>query len=162
MIVDSFYRNFQANYQRFADLGLDVAITELDIRYTLPSTPALVAAQAENYKYVINSCLAVSRCVGITTWDTSDDVSYLSRDSTRACLTVGWSRSTRGSRVFSPARETPCCSIRTKSLSLHTTLLRMPWLRLQSRELGLRTSVLLCHLLSFLMVVGLLYPVLSS
>ena len=76
MIVNSFYRTFQANYQRFADLGLDVAITELDIRMTLPATDALLASQAENYKYVVNSCLAVSRCVGITVWDTSDDVSY--------------------------------------------------------------------------------------
>jgi endo-1,4-beta-xylanase len=75
LIVNSFERTFQANFQRFADLGLDVAITELDIRMTLPATDALLAAQAENYKYVVNSCLAVSRCVGITVWDTSDDVS---------------------------------------------------------------------------------------
>ncbi|CAE6419819.1 unnamed protein product [Rhizoctonia solani] len=73
LIVNSFSRTFQANFQRFADLGLDVAITELDIRYTLPGTDALITAQAENYKYVVNSCLAISRCVGITVWDTSDD-----------------------------------------------------------------------------------------
>ncbi|KAG8763321.1 hypothetical protein FRC11_004753, partial [Ceratobasidium sp. 423] len=77
LIVDSFSRTFQANYQRFADLGLDVAITELDIRMTLPSTDALLTAQAENYKYVVNSCLAISRCVGITVWDTSDDHSWI-------------------------------------------------------------------------------------
>ncbi|CCO30093.1 glycoside hydrolase family 10 [Rhizoctonia solani AG-1 IB] len=77
LIVNSFSRTFQANYQRFADLGLDVAITELDIRMTLPSTSALLAAQAENYKYVMNSCLAVSRCVGVTVWDTSDDHSWV-------------------------------------------------------------------------------------
>ncbi|KAG8693311.1 hypothetical protein FRC09_010599 [Ceratobasidium sp. 395] len=77
LIVDSFYRTFQANFERFAALGLDVAITELDIRYTLPSTSALVASQAENYSYVVKSCLAVSRCVGITVWDTSDDYSWI-------------------------------------------------------------------------------------
>jgi endo-1,4-beta-xylanase len=75
LIVNSFYRTFQANFERFAALGLDVAITELDIRYTLPSSATLITAQAENYKYVTNACLAVSRCVGITVWDTSDDVS---------------------------------------------------------------------------------------
>ncbi|KAB5594566.1 Glycosyl hydrolase family 10 domain-containing protein [Ceratobasidium theobromae] len=77
LIVNSFSRTFQANFQRFADLGLDVAITELDIRMTLPATDALLTSQAENYKYVVNSCLAVSRCVGITTWDTSDDYSWI-------------------------------------------------------------------------------------
>ncbi|KAF8600924.1 endo-1,4-beta-xylanase A precursor [Ceratobasidium sp. AG-I] len=77
LIVNSFSRTFQANYQRFADLGLDVAITELDIRMTLPTTDALLASQAENYKYVVNACLAVSRCVGITVWDTSDDYSWI-------------------------------------------------------------------------------------
>ena len=76
MIVNSSERTLQSNFERFAALGLDVAITELDIRMTLPSTSALLAAQANDYKYVVNSCVAVSRCVGITTWDTSDDVSY--------------------------------------------------------------------------------------
>ncbi|CAE7167973.1 unnamed protein product [Rhizoctonia solani] len=77
LIVNSFSRTFQANYERFAALGLDVAITELDIRFTLPSTAALLASQAENYKYVMNSCLAVPRCVGVTVWDTSDDYSWI-------------------------------------------------------------------------------------
>nr|QNS31435.1 XYN9 [Ceratobasidium cereale] len=77
LIVNSFDRSLQPNFQRFANLGLDVAITELDIRMTLPATSALLASQAENYKYVVNSCVAVSRCVGITTWDTSDDHSWV-------------------------------------------------------------------------------------
>ncbi|CAE6414484.1 unnamed protein product [Rhizoctonia solani] len=77
LIVNSFPRTFQANYERFANLGLDVAITELDIRYKLPRTAALVTAQAENYKYVVSACLAVSRCVGVTVWDTSDDRSWI-------------------------------------------------------------------------------------
>ncbi|CAE6468061.1 unnamed protein product [Rhizoctonia solani] len=80
LIVNSFYRTFTANFQRFADLGLDIAITELDIRYTLPATDALITAQAENYKYVVNSCMAISRCVGITVWDTSDDYSWVPSD----------------------------------------------------------------------------------
>ncbi|QRV80368.1 endo-beta-1,4-xylanase [Ceratobasidium sp. AG-Ba] len=77
LIVNSFYRTFQANFERFAALGLDVALTELDIRYTLPATDALIKAQAENYNYVISSCIAVPKCVGITVWDTSDDYSWI-------------------------------------------------------------------------------------
>nr|QNS31430.1 XYN4 [Ceratobasidium cereale] len=77
LIVNSFPRTLEANFKRFADLGLDVALTELDIRMTLPATSALLASQAENYQYVVNSCVAVSRCVGITVWDTSDDYSWI-------------------------------------------------------------------------------------
>ncbi|KAG8736697.1 hypothetical protein FRC10_009042 [Ceratobasidium sp. 414] len=77
LVVNSFSRTFQANFERFAALGLDVAYTELDIRMTLPATDALLASQAENYSYVVKACLAVSRCVGITTWDTSDDHSWI-------------------------------------------------------------------------------------
>lgn len=76
LIVDEFEQTFVANFQRFAALGLELAITELDIRFTLPSTDTLLAEQASNYAYVVNSCLAVSACIGITTWDTSDDYSW--------------------------------------------------------------------------------------
>lgn len=75
--MNSFSRTVQENFQRFADLGLEIAITELDIRMTLPATDELLQAQAENYAYIVKSCLAISKCVGITTWDTSDDVSDL-------------------------------------------------------------------------------------
>ncbi|CAE6427947.1 unnamed protein product [Rhizoctonia solani] len=77
LIVNSFERTVQENFQRFADLGLDIAITELDIRMTLPATDALLQSQAENYAYIVKSCLAISKCVGITTWDTSDDYSWI-------------------------------------------------------------------------------------
>lgn len=76
LIVNEFYRTFVDNFERFGALGLEIAITELDIRFLLPSTDTLLAEQAENYAYVVNSCLAVSACIGITTWDTSDDYSW--------------------------------------------------------------------------------------
>lgn len=65
------------NLQRFADLGVDVAITELDIRMTTPATPAKLATQASDYGKVANACLAVVRCVGITTWGLSDRYSWI-------------------------------------------------------------------------------------
>jgi len=76
-ILNGFSRTFVANFRRFADLGLELAITELDIRIQLPSTSELLSQQAENYAYVVASCLAVEQCVGITTWDTSDDYSWV-------------------------------------------------------------------------------------
>jgi endo-1,4-beta-xylanase len=67
----------QANLQRFADLGLDVAFTELDVRMQLPADSAKLATQADYYKQVTQACLAVTRCVGITVWDYTDKYSWV-------------------------------------------------------------------------------------
>ncbi|MFF0133412.1 endo-1,4-beta-xylanase [Streptomyces mirabilis] len=65
------------NILRFADLGVDVAITELDIRMVLPSDTAKLAQQADWYGQVTDACLAVRRCVGITLWGYSDKHSWI-------------------------------------------------------------------------------------
>ncbi|MDQ0792193.1 endo-1,4-beta-xylanase [Streptomyces sp. B1I3] len=67
----------QANMQRFADLGLDVAITELDVRMQLPADAAKTATQATYYRQVVEACLAVEHCVGITVWDYTDKYSWV-------------------------------------------------------------------------------------
>jgi endo-1,4-beta-xylanase len=67
----------QQNLQRFADLGVDVAITELDIRMDLPRTTAKDSQQATDYSTVVKDCLAVSRCIGITIWDYTDKYSWV-------------------------------------------------------------------------------------
>lgn len=63
--------DYQANLQRFADLGVDVQITELDIEGS-------GSAQAASYTRVVNACLAVSRCAGITVWGIPDKYSWRS------------------------------------------------------------------------------------
>ncbi|CAM5228912.1 beta-xylanase [Streptomyces spiroverticillatus] len=65
------------NIQRFARLGVDVAITELDIRMVLPSDASKLAEQADWYGRVTEDCLAVRRCVGITVWGYSDRHSWI-------------------------------------------------------------------------------------
>ncbi|MEV7404117.1 endo-1,4-beta-xylanase [Streptomyces sp. NPDC091267] len=67
----------RANMQRFADLGLDVAVTELDVRVQLPADAAEVATQSTYYRRVVEDCLAVERCVGITVWDYTDKYSWV-------------------------------------------------------------------------------------
>jgi len=60
--------DYQANLQRFADLGVDVQITELDVQQG--------SNQANIYTTVTNACLAVSRCTGITVWGIRDSDSW--------------------------------------------------------------------------------------
>ena len=62
------------NFQAFADLGVEVAITELDIRMTLPDTAALLEQQKTDFYNVVNACLQVSACKGVTVWDWTDKV----------------------------------------------------------------------------------------
>jgi endo-1,4-beta-xylanase len=60
--------DYQANLQRFADAGVDVQITELDV--------AQGGNQANVYATVTSACLAVSRCTGITVWGIRDSDSW--------------------------------------------------------------------------------------
>jgi len=69
--------SMRQNIQRFVDLGVEVAITELDIRMDTPSTPDKLATQASDYGKVADACLAVRGCVGITTWGLSDKYSWI-------------------------------------------------------------------------------------
>jgi endo-1,4-beta-xylanase len=69
--------DMQANMQRFANLGLDVAVTELDDRITLPATSANLAQQATEFSNVVKDCLGVSRCVGVTQWAVGDADSWV-------------------------------------------------------------------------------------
>jgi endo-1,4-beta-xylanase len=56
----------QANMARFAALGLDV-----------PATAANLTQQANDYAAVVNDCLAVARCVGVTQWGVGDADSWI-------------------------------------------------------------------------------------
>jgi endo-1,4-beta-xylanase len=66
-----------ANMQRFAALGLDVAVTELDDRFQQPASGASFQQQAKDYATVINDCLAVTRCPGVSQWGVGDADSWV-------------------------------------------------------------------------------------
>ncbi|GHC82608.1 beta-xylanase [Nocardiopsis terrae] len=69
--------DIQRNIQRFADLGLEVMITELDIRMQLPVTQQKLEQQARDYTRVVNACLAVPGCSGVTVWGVTDAYSWV-------------------------------------------------------------------------------------
>jgi endo-1,4-beta-xylanase len=71
-----------ANIKRFTDLGLEVSITELDVRiFTTGVTPeefaTELAKQADYYRQVFDACLTQRHCVGVTVWGFSDKYSWV-------------------------------------------------------------------------------------
>jgi endo-1,4-beta-xylanase len=76
-IVGEVPGTLQSNMEAFTALGIELAITELDIRMTLPSTDALLAQQKADYETVIGACNAVKGCVGVTIWDYTDKYSWV-------------------------------------------------------------------------------------
>jgi endo-1,4-beta-xylanase len=54
--------------QDYADLGVDVAYTELDVRSKTPTTAQKLADGAAAWARLAQSCINVSRCVGMTIW----------------------------------------------------------------------------------------------
>ena len=75
------FPDFQGAIKAFADLGVDVAITELDVRMPLAAdgkaTQAQLTTQADWYAKVAAACLAVPRCVSITMWGLPDTYSWV-------------------------------------------------------------------------------------
>jgi len=69
--------DLQSNMEAFTALGVDVQITELDIRMELPETADLLDQQKSEYETVIAACVAVSGCVGMTVWDFTDKYSWV-------------------------------------------------------------------------------------
>ncbi|WP_067497653.1 endo-1,4-beta-xylanase [Actinoplanes sp. TFC3] len=61
--------DYQANLQRFANLGVEVQITELDIEGS-------GSTQADAFARVVQACLHVTACTGITVWGIRDTDSW--------------------------------------------------------------------------------------
>ena len=67
----------KANMQRFTALGLNVAVTELDDRIQLPASSANLGQQATDFATVVDDCLGVSGCVGVSQWGVGDADSWI-------------------------------------------------------------------------------------
>ncbi|KAI9703516.1 MAG: hypothetical protein M1820_005820 [Bogoriella megaspora] len=66
-----------SNMASFTALGVEVAVTELDVRETLPESSAQDQQQAKDYVSTVQACLQTKNCVGVTVWDFDDQYSWV-------------------------------------------------------------------------------------
>jgi endo-1,4-beta-xylanase len=67
-----------SNLEAFTALGVEVAYTELDIRFTsLPPTTAGLTQQGTDYVNTVSACVETTDCVGVTVWDYTDKYSWI-------------------------------------------------------------------------------------
>ena len=73
--------NLQENLQRFDDLGLETAVTELDVRMPVAAgarpTDAQLQQQADWYRRTLEACLGVEGCESFTIWGFTDKYSWV-------------------------------------------------------------------------------------
>lgn len=64
--------------EQFTAKGVEVAYTEVDVRHSsVPADDAAVQQQATDYTSVVEACLQVEGCVGVTVWDFYDKFSWV-------------------------------------------------------------------------------------
>ncbi|MEA5450882.1 endo-1,4-beta-xylanase [Leptolyngbya sp. CCNP1308] len=66
-----------ANMARLSDLGLQVHITEMDVRIQQPATASDGDQQAEVYQAMLQTCLQAENCNTFVTWGFSDRYSWV-------------------------------------------------------------------------------------
>ncbi|GAA0410397.1 endo-1,4-beta-xylanase [Microbispora corallina] len=79
------FPDLQNNLQRFADLGLKVAETEVDVRTftqappneNTPTDPLAPYAQESYWSRALKACLAVRECISFTPWGFGDTYSWI-------------------------------------------------------------------------------------
>lgn len=74
-------RDLEANMQRYEELGLDVAITEMDVRIPLGNdgepTEEQLSVQADYYSRFLYICLAAENCSDFRMWGFTDAESWV-------------------------------------------------------------------------------------
>lgn len=66
-----------ANAQRLAALGLEISVTELDVRLPLPVNAGSLAQQANTYRDVTAFCLSEPNCRALVMWGFTDAQSWI-------------------------------------------------------------------------------------
>src|SRR5215475_8236470 len=73
----SFQQAHQTNAQRLGALGLEVSITEMDVRISLPTTAQELNEQALAYRDVVEFCLSQPNVKTLVMWGFTDKYSWI-------------------------------------------------------------------------------------
>lgn len=65
------------NAERLHQLGLEISVTELDLRIQMPSTPEKLAEQAESYRSMMQFCLGQPNIKALLMWGFTDKYSWI-------------------------------------------------------------------------------------
>ncbi|MFI6487676.1 endo-1,4-beta-xylanase [Streptomyces sp. NPDC050564] len=65
------------NVKRFADLGMQTAFTEVDVRMILPVDAEKQATQATYFRGLLDACLGSRSCTSFTVWGYTDKYSWV-------------------------------------------------------------------------------------
>jgi endo-1,4-beta-xylanase len=76
------YQSLADNMRRFADQGLEIYVTEMDVRLPLPVTQTNLNNQATVYRNVLNTCLAQPACKALQMWGFTDNHSWIPQNFT--------------------------------------------------------------------------------
>jgi endo-1,4-beta-xylanase len=74
---DTFYSSVEENFKRFADLGLQVAVTELDVRIEKPIEQSKYQIQANDYRNMLRIALKNDSCKTFMMWGFTDKHSWV-------------------------------------------------------------------------------------
>jgi len=97
--------SFASNLDRFAKLGLELHITELDVRLD-DSTPAAFSAQARPYGEVAAICLRQPACKLIQTWGFTDKYSWIPRSFPGHGWALLWDENYQKKPAYNQLRDT--------------------------------------------------------
>ncbi len=70
-------KDFRANLQRLADLGLQLHVTELDVRMPLPANEENLAQQAKDYGWIFQTAAAFPQLKSFSLWGFTDRHSWI-------------------------------------------------------------------------------------
>jgi endo-1,4-beta-xylanase len=71
------FEDIAANFKRLNDLGLEVQVTELDVRIRVPATTADLTQQANIYRDMLDVCLSADDCTAFVMWGFTDRYSWI-------------------------------------------------------------------------------------
>lgn len=73
-------KDFQANLKRLAGLGLELHVTELDVRMPLPATPESLSQQAQDCRKIFEAAIAFPQLRSFSLWGFTDRHSWIPQE----------------------------------------------------------------------------------